>query len=149
MATNPTRWQPPPTANAAAAAVVQARARIAVSGMTRSSSILPLPTLPVHPLPTKTRDDLHLNPPLLRTPHSSSWHSSRPCCPWPNSNNNNGPSIRPRSPLPHSTPSVLLRPAFPTIPFHGPTIHAPPSPTPPVQTRLSGLPPPYILIFPQ
>jgi len=68
MATNATRWQPPRTPNAAAAALVKARARIAISGMTHSSSSLPLPTLPVHRLPTKTRDYLHLNPTLPRTP---------------------------------------------------------------------------------
>jgi hypothetical protein len=102
--------------------------------MTRNSSSLPLsrPPLPVHPSPTKTRDCLHLNPILLWTTHSSSWHSSRLCRPRPNSNN--GPTERPpppRSPLPHSTPPVLLRPAFPTIRFHGPTMRPPP-PTPPL-----------------
>ena len=126
MATNPPRWQPPPTANAAAAPLVQARARIAISGMTRSSSSLPLsqPTLRVHPLPTKTRDCLHLSPILRRIPHSSS------CRPRPNSNNNNGPSARrlPRPlPLCPLTPPVLLHPAFPTILFLGPTMRPPPN----------------------
>jgi hypothetical protein len=49
------------------AALVQARALTAIFGVTYSSSTLLLPTLPVHPLPTKTRDCLHLNPPLPRT----------------------------------------------------------------------------------
>ena len=124
-----------------AALLVQARARIAISGMTRTSSSLPLflPTLPVHPSPTKTRDYSHLNPPLPRTPHSSSWNSSRPCCPKPNNSNNNGPTARPpppRSPPPHSTPPVLLRPAFPAIRFHGPTMLPPPPPPPRPDPRL-------------
>ena len=117
-----------------AALLVQARARIAISEMTRSSSSLPLfqPPLRVHPLPTKTRDCWHLNPILLRTTHSSSWHSSR-CC-RPKSNSNNGPTEPPPPrplPLRHLTPPVLLRPAFQIIRFHGPTMRLPPPPTAP------------------
>jgi len=115
------------------------RARIYISGMTRSSSTLPLPTLPVHPPPTKTRGCLHLNPTLPRTAHRSSWRNTRLCCPRPNNNlpllnSNNDPSARhppPPPPLPHSTPLVSLPPASPTIRFHGPTL-CPPPPTPPL-----------------
>ena len=95
----------------------------------RSSSTLPLP-MPVHPLPTKTRGYLHLNPTPPRTTLSSSQHSSS--CYRPNSINS-GPSTRPPPPPPplhHSTPPVLLRPAFPTICFQGPKMRPPTPPLP-------------------
>jgi len=96
-----------------AARLLQARARTAMSGMTRNSSTLPLslPTLPVHPSPTKTRDYLHLNPTLPRTTHSSSCRLYH--CPG----NNNGPSAWPPPPSPPLNPTCAPLPSLSNNPF--------------------------------
>ena len=100
----------------------------------KSSTLLVSPsTQLVHPLPMKTCGCLDLKRTPPRTIYSSSWRTSGFCCASPSNNlpllnSNNSPSAPhslPPSPLP---PVVSLRPAWPTIPFYGPTLRLPPTP---------------------